>query len=137
MRTFLRGLSRLFRESDTAPLEFVIGLIALSIGAQFIAGLFGLTSSPVLLNVFPFPFEFLLSFILILGAIIKVVGAVLNIVPLRMYSALAHSTVWFTMFVGNLSMLSVWAMVFLLILGLQSAWIYIRLALMRKEQQNK
>lgn len=132
MRRFLSGLSTLLRESDTKALEFVMGLIAGSIGTQFVFGLLNLTDYPIILSIFPFPFEFLLAIFLVIGAVAKIFGVVMSYSRVRMYSALMHSTVWFSIFVANIMTINSWAIFFLLIMGFQSAWIYIRLSLLRK-----
>lgn len=135
IRFFFTNLSRLLRESETQALEFVMGLIAFDVGLQFFLGLLGLTTSSALLRAFPFPLEFLISLGLIAGALAKITGAVLNHQNTRMYAALIHASIWFALFVANISHLTIYTIIFILILAFQSSWIYIRLSLLRKQSR--
>lgn len=135
VRAFGHGLSELLREEDTRTLEFVIGLFALIIGGQFFLGLVGLTTSSPLLRVFPFPLEFVVSLVLVIGAIIKISGAIFNHTSMRMYAALATSIIWWILVTVNFTSLTIFSILFASILALQSAWIYIRLSILRKRGQ--
>lgn len=135
MRRFLHGLSRLFREGETQVLEFVMGLMALLFGIQFFLGLLGVGNGAVLLRVFPFPLEFIVSLGLVVGAVVKIVGAALDHAVMRRWAALGTSTIWWTLIVVNFSVLPLVSLLFAIILALQSAWISIRLSLLRKQSR--
>lgn len=136
MRTFLYKLSELIRLGDTRTLEFVIGLIAITLGSQLLAGLLGLLPlSPLLIDL-PVLWVFLLTTGMVVGGIFKVVGAVLGHEMFRIIASMGLSACWLYVTVLYFSTATPFTLVLFLILALQSAWVYIRLSLLRKQRQD-
>lgn len=129
---FFRDLWRLLRQGETNTLELVMGLLGFTIGLQFFLGLLNLTNTPALLNPLPFPFEFIVSLGLIFLSLLKIVGAVEDVTQIRRYSALAMTSIWYSLIVANVGVLTPFSFMFLFILASQSTWIYTRLSILRK-----
>jgi hypothetical protein len=135
MKNLFYNLGQLLREGDSRALEFVVGLLLTTLGLQYAGVAVTLLPAPPSTQHLRSSLLGMLGTLMIVSGIIKVLGAVLNDVSLRIVAAITGAVSWLYLIFMTVLTASPLTTLLWIILFSQSAWIYVRLSLLQKQKR--
>lgn len=134
MKSVRKGFSQLIREGDTRFLELVVGFLLILLGMQYALGAIGIARTSINVAHAPDALVGMLGTAMCIGGVLKILGAVLNDISLRIAAAIIGSASWLYLILLVILVASPYTTGLWVVLFAQSAWIYTRLSILYKYQ---